>query len=80
MYVEQRYYTAAVRPSPAIDRLIGRIGLYACMAGRVTETTRGLARRGAQIALNSRASHGLDEARHQGERARATRPRRRASR
>ncbi|MEV0898832.1 nitrilase-related carbon-nitrogen hydrolase [Actinoplanes sp. NPDC049802] len=47
---------------PVLDTPLGRLGMYACMEGVITEVARGLALRGAQVLLNSLNSFALDEA------------------
>src|SRR6478736_1474170 len=52
----------AVAPSPVVDTVFGRVGLYSCMDGVINETPRMLAVGGAQVLLNSLNSFALDEA------------------
>ncbi|MER7106925.1 nitrilase-related carbon-nitrogen hydrolase [Streptomyces sp. NPDC000229] len=47
---------------PVVDTVLGRLGLYACMEGVISEVCRGLALRGAQVLLNSLNSFAVDEA------------------
>jgi predicted amidohydrolase len=47
---------------PVLETPLGRIGMYACMEGVISEVARGLALRGAQVLLNSLNSFALDEA------------------
>jgi nitrilase len=58
---ENDFLQRARRAGPIVDTPIGRLGLYACMDGVVSETPRGLALRGAQILCNSLNSFALDE-------------------
>jgi deaminated glutathione amidase len=59
---ENTYFTKAASPNPVVDLPIGRVGLYACMEGVVTEPPRHLALQGAALLLNSLNSFALDEA------------------
>ncbi|MBB2914333.1 putative amidohydrolase [Streptosporangium becharense] len=47
---------------PVVATPVGRLGMYACMEGVISEVTRGLALRGAQVLLNSLNSFAVDEA------------------
>lgn len=58
---ENQFLRRAVEPGPIVDTDIGKLGLYACMDGVVSETPRGLALRGAQILCNSLNSFATDE-------------------
>lgn len=58
---ENDFLQRARQPGPIIDTPIGRLGLYACMDGVVSETPRCLALRGAQILCNSLNSFATDE-------------------
>ena len=59
---ENTYFEKATAPNPVIDLPFGRVGLYACMEGVITEPPRSLAVRGAVLLLNSLNSFALDEA------------------
>jgi deaminated glutathione amidase len=59
---ENTYFTKAESPNPVVDLPMGRVGLYACMEGVVTEPPRHLAVQGAALLLNSLNSFALDEA------------------
>ncbi len=58
---ENQFLQRAQQPGPIVDTPIGRLGLYACMDGVVSETPRCLALRGAQILCNSLNSFASDE-------------------
>lgn len=58
---ENDFLQRARQPGPIINTPIGRLGLYACMDGVVSETPRGLALRGAQVLCNSLNSFATDE-------------------
>ncbi len=58
---ENQFLRRAPEPGPIIDTPIGRLGMYACMDGVVSETPRCLALRGAQILCNSLNSFASDE-------------------
>lgn len=58
---ENDFLQRAPQPGPIIETAIGRLGLYACMDGVVSETPRCLALRGAQILCNSLNSFATDE-------------------
>ncbi|WP_027343175.1 carbon-nitrogen hydrolase family protein [Hamadaea tsunoensis] len=62
MGAENDHLDPAVETGPVIDTPLGRIGMYACMEGVISEVTRGLALRGAQLLLNSLNSFATDEA------------------
>ncbi|MEV0248657.1 carbon-nitrogen hydrolase family protein [Nocardia sp. NPDC050712] len=62
MGAENDYLDAGTEDSPVIATALGRIGMYACMEGVITEVTRSLAVRGAQLLLNSLNSFATDEA------------------
>ncbi|ORT56353.1 nitrilase-related carbon-nitrogen hydrolase [Streptomyces sp. CB03238] len=59
---ENDHLDPALEAGPVVDTALGRIGLYACMEGVISEVCRGLALRGAQVLLNSLNSFALDEA------------------
>ncbi|MEU7282248.1 nitrilase-related carbon-nitrogen hydrolase [Streptomyces sp. NPDC045431] len=59
---ERDHLDPALTPGPVVDTAVGRIGLYSCMEGVISEVCRGLAVRGAQVLLNSLNSFALDEA------------------
>ena len=59
---ENTHFTKGAKPNPVIDLPIGRVGLYACMEGVITEPARSLVVRGAQLLLNSLNSFATDEA------------------
>ncbi len=58
---ENQFLQRAAEPGPIVDTPIGRLGLYACMDGVVSETPRCLALRGAQVLCNSLNSFASDE-------------------
>ena len=58
---ENQFLERAREPGPIVETPIGRLGLYACMDGVVSETPRCLALRGAQILCNSLNSFASDE-------------------
>ncbi len=58
---ENQFLRRAVEAGPIVQTEIGRLGMYACMDGVVSETPRGLALRGAQILCNSLNSFATDE-------------------
>lgn len=58
---ENDFLQRARQPGPIVETPIGRLGLYACMDGVVSETPRALALRGAQILCNSLNSFATDE-------------------
>lgn len=58
---ENDFLQRAAQPGPIVETPIGRLGLYACMDGVVSETPRCLALRGAQILCNSLNSFATDE-------------------
>ena len=58
---ENDFLQRARKPGPIVETPIGRLGLYACMDGVVSETPRCLALRGAQILCNSLNSFATDE-------------------
>lgn len=58
---ENDFLQRARQPGPIVETPMGRLGLYACMDGVVSETPRGLALRGAQILCNSLNSFATDE-------------------
>lgn len=58
---ENDFLQRARRSGPIVETPIGRLGLYACMDGVVSETPRALALRGAQILCNSLNSFATDE-------------------
>lgn len=59
---ENTYFTRASVPNPILALPIGRVGLYACMEGVITEPVRALAVQGAELLLNSLNSFATDEA------------------
>ncbi|WP_040714439.1 nitrilase-related carbon-nitrogen hydrolase [Nocardia takedensis] len=62
MGAENDYFDRGTSESPVIATALGRIGMYACMEGVISEVTRSLAVRGAQILVNSLNSFAVDEA------------------
>ena len=58
---ENQFLQRAREPGPIVDTPLGRLGLYACMDGVVSETPRCLALRGAQVLCNSLNSFASDE-------------------
>ena len=58
---ENLFLQRALKPGPIVDTPIGRLGMYACMDGVVSETPRCLALRDAQILCNSLNSFATDE-------------------
>ncbi|GIE90294.1 nitrilase-related carbon-nitrogen hydrolase [Actinoplanes regularis] len=62
MGAENDFLDPAVAEGPVLDTPLGRLGMYACMEGVISEVTRGLTLRGAQVLLNSLNSFALDEA------------------
>ncbi|MEU4420745.1 nitrilase-related carbon-nitrogen hydrolase [Actinoplanes sp. NPDC024001] len=62
MGAENDFLSPAVSAGPVLETPLGRLGMYACMEGVISEVARGLALRGAQILLNSLNSFALDEA------------------
>lgn len=58
---ENDFLRRATAPGPIVDTPIGRLGMYACMDGVVSETPRCLALRGAEILCNSLNSFATDE-------------------
>jgi nitrilase len=58
---ENDFLQRATQPGPIVETPLGRLGLYACMDGVVSETPRCLALRGAQILCNSLNSFATDE-------------------
>ena len=59
---ENTYLERATANSPITTTPLGRIGLFSCMDGVMSETPRGLALRGAQILCNTLNSFANDEA------------------
>ncbi|MEM1113626.1 MAG: carbon-nitrogen hydrolase family protein [Pseudomonadota bacterium] len=59
---ENDFLEKAASEGPVVDTALGRVGLYACMDGVISETPRCLALNGAQIMLNSLNSFATDEA------------------
>jgi len=59
---ENDFLDPADRVGPVVATAHGRLGMYACMEGVITEVTRSLAVRGAQVLLNSLNSFATDEA------------------
>ncbi|MFF4880880.1 MULTISPECIES: nitrilase-related carbon-nitrogen hydrolase [unclassified Micromonospora] len=62
MGAENDHLDPATEVGPVLDTPIGRLGMYACMEGVISEVTRGLTLRGAQVLLNSLNSFATDEA------------------
>ena len=58
---ENDFLRRATEPGPIVGTPIGRLGMYACMDGVVSETPRCLALRGAEILCNSLNSFATDE-------------------
>ena len=59
---ENDFLSKARHAGPVVATPLGRIGLYACMDGVISETPRCLAVRGAQLLCNSLNSFAIDEA------------------
>lgn len=59
---ENTFLERATSNSPITDTPLGRIGLFSCMDGVMSETPRGIALRGAQIMCNTLNSFANDEA------------------
>ena len=59
---ENDFLSRAQCAGPVFATPLGRLGLYACMDGVISETPRGLALRGAQLMCNSLNSFASDEA------------------
>ncbi len=59
---ENDFLSKARRAGPVFATPLGRVGLYACMDGVISETPRCLALRGAQLLCNSLNSFAGDEA------------------
>jgi predicted amidohydrolase len=59
---ENDHLDPAVEVGPVVATDVGRLGMYCCMEGVISEVTRGLAVRGAQLLLNSLNSFATDEA------------------
>ncbi len=62
MGAENDHLDPGTTVGPVIATEIGRLGMYACMEGVISEVTRGLVLRGAQVLLNSLNSFAVDEA------------------
>lgn len=62
MGAERTYLVGGGLPAPVFDTPFGRIGLYCCTDGMVSEPARGLAVRGAEILCNSLNSFSRDQA------------------
>ncbi|MGV9678715.1 nitrilase-related carbon-nitrogen hydrolase [Nocardia sp. NPDC003482] len=62
MGAENDHLDPGLADSPVLDTPLGRIGMYACMEGVISEVTRSLAVRGARLLLNSLNSFATDEA------------------
>lgn len=62
MGAENDFLEPATHAGPVLDTPLGRLGMYACMEGVISEVARGLTLRGAQVLLNSLNSFALDEA------------------
>ncbi len=58
---ENDFLSKARHAGPVVATPLGRIGLYACMDGVISETPRCLALRGAQLLCNSLNSFAIDE-------------------
>ena len=58
---ENDFLCKASQAGPVVETPLGRIGLYACMDGVISETPRALALRGAQLLCNSLNSFAADE-------------------
>ena len=58
---ENVHLSKAEQAGPVVATPFGRVGLYACMDGVISETPRCLALRGAQLLCNSLNSFALDE-------------------
>ena len=59
---ENDFLSKARHAGPVLATPLGRLGLYACMDGVISETPRCLAVRGAQLLCNSLNSFAIDEA------------------
>ncbi|MEZ5267257.1 MAG: nitrilase-related carbon-nitrogen hydrolase [Microthrixaceae bacterium] len=62
MGAERTFLSGGDTPGCVMDTPLGRIGLYCCMDGVISEPARSLAVRGAEILCNSLNSFALDEA------------------
>jgi predicted amidohydrolase len=62
MGAEGDHLDAGTAAGPIADTPYGRLGLYSCMEGVISEVCRDLAVRGAQVLLNSLNSFAVDEA------------------
>ncbi|GAA0822406.1 hypothetical protein GCM10009525_10710 [Streptosporangium amethystogenes subsp. fukuiense] len=62
MGAENDHLDPGTAVGPVISTELGRLGMYACMEGVISEVTRGLTLRGAQVLLNSLNSFAVDEA------------------
>ncbi|MET8150618.1 nitrilase-related carbon-nitrogen hydrolase [Actinoplanes sp. NPDC049668] len=62
MGAENDFLEPAPAVGPVVDTPLGRLGMYACMEGVISEVARSLVLRGAQVLLNSLNSFALDEA------------------
>ncbi|WP_436529415.1 nitrilase-related carbon-nitrogen hydrolase [Actinoplanes sp. HUAS TT8] len=62
MGAENDFLEPATHIGPVVGTPLGRLGMYACMEGVISEVARGLTLRGAQVLLNSLNSFALDEA------------------
>ncbi|MET8049690.1 carbon-nitrogen hydrolase family protein [Streptosporangium sp. NPDC005286] len=62
MGAENDHLDPGTAVGPVIATELGRLGMYACMEGVISEVTRGLVLRGAQVLLNSLNSFAVDEA------------------
>lgn len=62
MGAENGHLDPAVEVGSVLHTSLGRLGMYACPEGLLSEVPRGLALRGAQILLNSLDSFATDEA------------------
>ncbi|MEV4189148.1 carbon-nitrogen hydrolase family protein, partial [Streptosporangium canum] len=62
MGAENDHLDPGTAVGPVVATAVGRLGMYACMEGVISEITRGLALRGAQVLLNSLNSFAVDEA------------------
>ena len=62
MGAERTFLSGGDAPGCVMDTPLGRIGLYCCMDGVISEPARSLAVRGAEILCNSLNSFALDEA------------------
>ncbi len=58
---ENDFLERSTQPGPIVDTPLGRLAMYSCMDGVISETPRCLALRGAQVLCNSLNSFAIDE-------------------